>query len=358
MGNKVKIGLSYTFNNHTNCAVVNYIYSIVKALNTLHDEMKPFLVLFINEESHIDIINEIEYPFLEFYLTTPDKDIPDNVVDFIYPYYSFEPQFKHVKNKIRWLVDFNIHYFPEHFTEKDRTHVINYEQEIINSKMRTVLSSFSVYEDLKKFYPNYENEIKILRFAVVLNNFSNVNINKVKMKYLINSPYFITPNQLWAHKNHIIILKAAKILFDKGYNFEIIFTGPRRDERTSDYYPTLINYINNNNLSNKIKFLGLIDRNEQLSLMDNAISIIQPSLLEGWSTLVEECKALNQFIIISDLKIHREQINNNCMFFDPYNPNKLAECMEIILQNEKTLVNFDYTQNIKEFALNFLNIFK
>jgi glycosyltransferase involved in cell wall biosynthesis len=352
-----KVGLSFTFNNETNCAVVNYIYFVVHALNTLPDKDKPHLVIFYTDGSHLDYIEEINYPYIEYYYTTTDIDVPSNVADYIYPYYSFEPQFKNIENKIRWLVDFNVHYFPEHFTESDRVHVIAYEKEIIESELHTVLSSYDAFDDLKKFYPNYKNKITILRFAITLHSFEEVNKEEVLKRYGINEPYFMTPNQLWAHKNHIVILKAMKSLIDIGYDCQAIFTGPRRDGRTKNYFPDLQDFVVKNGLEEKVKFLGLIDRREQLCLMKNAVSIIQPSLLEGWSTLVEECKSLNKNIIISNLDIHKEQINKNCMFFNPYESDELMECMEKVLNGKFREVQYDYSNNVKDFGKELLTIF-
>ncbi len=46
------------------------------------------------------------------------------------------------------------------------------------------------------------------------------------------------------------------------------------------------------------RFLGFIDRGEQLQLMKNSIAIVQPSLFEGWSTVVEDTKAMQSCNII------------------------------------------------------------
>jgi hypothetical protein len=50
--------------------------------------------------------------------------------------------------------------------------------------------------------------------------------------------------------------------------------------------------------------VGFIDRAEQTMLLKNAISIVQPSLFEGWSTVVEDAKALNQYMILSDIPVN------------------------------------------------------
>ena len=65
-----------------------------------------------------------------------------------------------------------------------------------------------------------------------------------------------------------------------------------------------------------------------------SVALLQPSLYEGWSTLVEEAKALSKFIVLSDLPVHREQINKNVAFFDPHNANELAVKMIEQLENK------------------------
>jgi hypothetical protein len=56
--------------------------------------------------------------------------------------------------------------------------------------------------------------------------------------------------------------------------------------------------------------------------MNHALAIIQPSLFEGWSTVVEDVKAMNQHIIVSDLNVHRDQLGVQAFYFNPNNENE------------------------------------
>ena len=91
--------------------------------------------------------------------------------------------------------------------------------------------------------------------------------------------------------------------------------------------------------------------------MKNAIALIQPSLYEGWSTLVEEAKALNQFIILSDIPVHREQIDQNADFFDPFNAAELAGKIICQLDKPQKIKQLDYKQNIVEFGEKIMEVF-
>ena len=69
--------------------------------------------------------------------------------------------------------------------------------------------------------------------------------------------------------------------------------------------------IDSYDLRDDIRFLGFIPREEQLMIMKGARAIIQPSFFEGWSTVVEDAKAVNSFIVLSNLEVHKEQIQRN-----------------------------------------------
>jgi len=107
-------------------------------------------------------------------------------------------------------------------------------------------------------------------------------------------------------------------------------------------------------IADYVQFLGVLDRREQLFLMKHAVAIVQPSLYEGWSTLVEEAKAMNKFIILSDIPVHKEQIAINCSFFDPANDARLSEIMVECLEENPQTVEIDYGSNIQQFGKDIL----
>ena len=63
--------------------------------------------------------------------------------------------------------------------------------------------------------------------------------------------------------------------------------------------------------------------------MQNAQAVIQPSLFEGWSTVIEDARALNKFVIASDLDVNKEQLQTNVRFFERNSAQALAAAIEI-----------------------------
>ena len=94
-------------------------------------------------------------------------------------------------------------------------------------------------------------------------------------------------------------------------------------------------------VSSHISILGFIDRKEQIALMKNAAFVIQPSLFEGWGTVVEDAKVLDKTVLLSDIPVHKEQKNDKCILFDPHDSVLLAN----LIYEESQKKHHDNIQN-------------
>ncbi len=259
-----------------------------------------------------------------------------------------------IPNKVFWIPDFQELFFSNYFSGKEIDSRKANHQRIRADRGTLILSSKSVQNDFLNFYPNANCKPKVVNFAVTHPAYQHLDIELLKNKYKINGDYFFSPNQFWKHKNHLVVLKAVKLLKEKNNNILVVFTGKEYDYRNPTYTDELKDFVKNNDLSDNVLFLGFIDRDEQLQLMNHSLAVIQPSLFEGWSTVVEDAKAMNQFIIASDLSVHKEQLNNNCLFFNPTNEIELADMIALVSKTKMQRVKNDYTLNIKSFAEGFM----
>jgi glycosyltransferase involved in cell wall biosynthesis len=211
------------------------------------------------------------------------------------------------------------------------------------------LSSESVKKDWECFYPQYKGTTTVVNFAVTHPEFESLDIEMLREKFNLPVEYFFSPNQFWAHKNHIVVIKAAQILKQKGKPVVIAFSGKENDNRNPGYTEELKKYVADNQLEDVVRFLGFLDRREQLKLMKNAKAVIQPSLFEGWSTVIEDAMAMNQVVIASDLEVNLEQLGGSGWFFHQTDPIHLAEQMTILL-NESPRINYNYVQKRNHFG--------
>ncbi len=158
--------------------------------------------------------------------------------------------------------------------------------------------------------------------------------------------FFLCPYQLWKHKNHRILLSAAQECVRRGNQLKILCTGEPNDFRHPTYPADLMRQVREAGLSETIVFVGRIPRERLLSLMVQAEAILFPSLCEGWSTGLEEAKALGKACIVSDIAIHREQDHPVGRYFDPESPTELANLLTASYPDadlnrvEKSLANY------------------
>ncbi|MDQ0637094.1 glycosyltransferase involved in cell wall biosynthesis [Pedobacter sp. W3I1] len=358
-----------------------YILNIIKALLTLKDEDKPKILVLHNLKSSIKPILDIEYPFIEFKVVDLQLSLPKKVINKLFYYLNGKSIFNmvlpndigpnvyplsynvsdaNIKNGFYWIADLQEYFLPEFFLKLDVRNRKNVHKQLVKNQSRIVFSSKTAADEFDTFYPNNKNEKYILNFASFIDEtYKEINLQSLLNKFKIDKPFFIVSNQFWVHKNHMVVLEALKILQNEGdLPFKIIFTGKESDYRNPGYFGELKKYIKDNNLEKYVEFLGFIDRNEQLKLMANSIAIIQPSLFEGWSTVVEDAKVINQHIIVSDIKLHREQINLNCSFFDPYNAEDLAKVINRVLTSDLEPIKIDYQFFQKKFGGDFNKLFK
>jgi glycosyltransferase involved in cell wall biosynthesis len=242
------------------------------------------------------------------------------------------------------------------FAEEELIRRKNWQSKIAALKTNILFSSFDALNDFKKFYPQAQCRLFVVPFTVSHPDFQDISINDLREKFNIKGNYFFSPNQFWKHKNHQLVLNALLILKKTGIKTQVVFTGKEEDYRNPEYFPSLKRFINENDLAEYVKFLGFIDRKEQLQLMKNSFAVIQPSLFEGWSTVVEDAKAMNQFVILSNLPVHQEQIQKNVCFFDPYNAEDLAKKINLLLENPPEREIVPYDKDI--FGKKFLEILK
>lgn len=267
---------------------------------------------------------------------------------------------------IEWIPDFQHKYYPEFFDEKELKKRDEEYSKISSRNTPLVVSSHCAAKDFEKFYGRKKNVYVVPFVSYIEGNIKSIDIDlekKILRKYELENEYICVSNQFWKHKNHIIILKAVKYMNQNGMmpqNLKFVFTGYPEDKRNPEYYNELMELLNDNNIKNNVIILGFIERHEQIIIMKNSQFIIQPSLFEGWGTVVEDAKVLDKAILLSDIPVHREQMNKNCVLFEPDDYSELAlKIVSLIKVKHKDDLNKgikDMYESAKKYSLNFENI--
>lgn len=274
--------------------------------------------------------------------------------------HSFLTNFKNIKT-INWIPDFQHIHLPEMFTEEEIKQRNKTYFQVIKQSDMIVLSSYDALEDLKKFAPGYEKKVKVLQFVSQptdkYHELNKKNEDELIEKYNIKNDFYYMPNQFWKHKNHMLVMKAIHLLKQENININLVCTGHLLDYRNKSHIENIKDYIAKNNLAENIKLLGLVDYKDVFGLIKISRAVINPSLFEGWSSTVEECKSVGKNMILSDLIVHKEQYPD-ATFFDRHN----VESLKNVLRNYKDK-KVTYSMNTlklktKKFANTYLLICK
>lgn len=230
---------------------------------------------------------------------------------------------------IGWIPDFQHIHMPEMFSKKEVNFRNGFFSKMVEESDIVILSSYDALEDLKKFAPEFSSKARVLHFVSQPDPqvYGAGALGDILGKHGVTGKYFFLPNQFWKHKNHEVVFKAVKILKEQGKNITVVCSGPMGDYRNKNHVGNLKAYIRDNGLEANIKLLGLIGRTEMFYLFRNCISVINPSLFEGWSTTVEEAKSMGKNVVLSNIGVHREQNPAGSFYFNPLDPEDLAELL-------------------------------
>lgn len=238
-------------------------------------------------------------------------------IEFIYPYQAYHGSVAQVVGvrAAAWIPDFQHKYLAHFFTKEELSQRESYFENTISVASHVVLSSESAAADFRRYYPEQIHKAKILRFTVWPDvNWLQGNPSAVQAAYNLPDRFFLICNQFWQHKNHLLVLDALHQLKKKGIRPEIVCTGYIHDYRNPSFTDELLQTIHRFDLDSQVRLLGVVPREEQIQLIRRCLAVIQPSLFEGWSTIVEFAKTLGRPIVLSDLAVHYEQCADASFF--------------------------------------------
>ena len=293
-----------------------------------------------------------------------DEFIESKKIDFLYPYFANNKKPTSYRSAA-WIPDFQHKYLTSFFSDEDLRQRDYLFTSIAEQSSMVILSSKTVEEDFYRFFSSYKSKSKVLAFKTSIDSsYYDLNPLEVSKKYNLPEKFFIVCNQFWQHKNHILIFQALRLLQKKLIYPHVVCTGRLYDGRHPDYMNTLLRSIHELGIFKQVYILGLIARDEQVQLMRSSISVIQPSLFEGWSTVVEDSRCLGKSTILSDIPVHLEQAPINSHYFKRDSVEDLASLMEKLwlqqssgLDVEKEMISREANaKEVKNFGFNFLEI--
>ena len=209
---------------------------------------------------------------------------------------------------------------------------------VSESSKRDIIEYFSVSDE---------------KISVVYNGFE---IDYVEMKLesgveesdiCIDGDYILSVGTLNPNKNYIGLLKAYKIILDRGYDIRLVIVG-RMGWKSEEIF----NLIEDAGLTDRVIILTDVSDRELKMLYRNAHLFVFPSFYEGFGIPPLEASAYNIPVVCSGVSSLPEVMGDSALYFDPYEPEDMADKVIMVIEDtslRKRLIGLG-RENLKRFS--------
>jgi glycosyltransferase involved in cell wall biosynthesis len=226
---------------------------------------------------------------------------------------------------LAWIADFQHCQLQHMFTPLQRHKRSAKYRAYCSHASGIMVSSEDGKNDCESFFPVARGRVDVVPFAVELpSSVLDTDARAVVAQHGLPPKFFYFPAQMWRHKNHAMLVQALRLLKLRGADVVVALSGNAADVFRPDYPRQVLATVEQEGLLPNFRFLGHIPYGHIMPLMRAAAAVINPSLFEGWSTTVEEAKALGVPLVLSALRVHREQAPAGTRFFDPDSADDMA----------------------------------
>jgi glycosyltransferase involved in cell wall biosynthesis len=186
-------------------------------------------------------------------------------------------------------------------------------------------------DELSYYYQINRNRIILIPHPFdVLYRDLNTEITPQINNLIRNKIYLIYPAQFWPHKNHANLIKALKLYTEKtGNDIHLLLTGSNKGN-----YEYIKKLSKDLGLSNRVHFLGFIDRNSLFDLYKNAFAMIYPSISGPENLPPLEALSVACTVIMSEYPGAYEQIGDAAFYFNPLSSTSIADAIEFCFNNK------------------------
>ena len=281
---------------------------------------------------------------------------------FYYEYFYF----KRLSKKLKPYLWFSLHDMTPNVVADKRAVYCHNSIIFYDMKIKDMINEFKMFMFSRFYKYIYKINIKKNNFVVVQQDWIRKRFKKIfKIKNVVvahpnviiddsNNNYkntkivknsFLYPSFPRIFKNFEVICKAVEILENKNIeNFKVYLT---IDGNENIYSKEIVEKYGRLKC---IEFIGLQTRENLMKYYSKIETVIFPSKLETWGLPISEAKAFGKNIILADLEYAHETLGTyeKVMFFGPDDAEKLAEKMEMLINDDENMKNIEFDGNIEK----------
>ncbi len=209
---------------------------------------------------------------------------------------------------------------------KRREHV--YRSICKSSAMIFVDSAVGRDQVVECYGKQYANKLRIMPFAPPQYLFEQA--EDVLPADVILPPKFIFyPAQFWEHKNHRNLVKAVKLLQNRGIDVQLVFVGSKKNG-----YERTMELIRENHLEANIHVLGYVSDSLMRILYRSARAMIMPSFFGPTNIPPLEGMAMGCPVAVSRVYAMPWQVGEAGLTFAPDDVEEMAETIRKLWQDD------------------------
>lgn len=252
-----------------------------------------------------------------------DKIVSSLNADFCFVPYYRKPCFRTKNKYLIVLHDLQALHFPQYFSKTKYLWLRTYWGLCLRSAKQVVAISKFVKDDIVSSYKIDENKVSVI-YNPILATKERDNYQTLKKFDLVDNGYFYTISSLLKHKNLITILKAIKLLKDKGLNPILVITGIKGNSANE-----ISSFITDNGLKDNCIYTGYITDEEKFNLLRGCKTFLFPSIFEGFGMPPIESMIVGKQVITTKCTCIPEVTENKAIYVDnPLDANEWAEKMQ------------------------------
>jgi len=304
--------------------VQRYAIELSKAIKKLNEEKYKYRIKFVSPPNiiHHDVANYLEVKTIGklkgqlWDQISLLRFLKSNGDPLVINFSNTLPVF--YKNKIVTIHDIIHLKFPVSYSYRKYYEIV-FPLMLKYSKHIITVSEFSKRE-IANYYGIDEKKITVI--------YNGVSEKFKPRKIDTTEKYILGVSSIAYHKNFINLIKAYQRLKTK--NIKLYIVGGLNYKIFGKNSQRIIKAIKNNE---NIKFFGRVSDDKLIELYSNALCFVYPSLYEGFGIPPLEAQACGCPVVLSDIPVFREVYGNSAMYFNPLDPQDIADKIDLVLSN-------------------------